>query len=60
MELTSKYRINWKRVWLAVLVGYVILVIGSNLVFGYIAYSHPWLIDWQDNPPIVEVYTHGK
>ena len=47
--------INWKRVWLAVLVGYIILVLVSNLLLGYVARSQPWRIDWQDNPTITEV-----
>jgi len=49
--------INWKRVWLAVLIGTILLIIGSNLILGYRAYSQPWLIDWQDNPTITEVTT---
>lgn len=60
MELTLWSKINWKRVWLAVLVGYVLLIIGSSLVFSYVAHTYPWLIDWQDNPPLVEVHTYDK
>lgn len=51
MHLTGRY-INWRRVWLTVLVGYVLLIIVSNLAGAYIASYQPWLIDWQDNPEI--------
>ena len=58
MHLTGHY-INWKRVWLAVMVGYVLLIIASNLILGYIASYRPRLIDWQDNP-VIEVMRYDK
>ena len=58
MHLTGHY-INWKRVWLAVMVGFVLLVIASNLILGYVAMSRPWLIDWQSNP-VTEVSAYDK
>jgi hypothetical protein len=59
MQLTLRERINWKRVWLAVLIGYVILVIGVTLAFSYVAQSRPSLINWQANPNI-QAITNGK
>ena len=60
MWLTLRENVNWRRVWLAVLVGYILLVVASNLILGYVASYHPQLIDWQENPPISEVTLYGK
>lgn len=49
--------INWQRVWLAVLVGYIILIIGSNLLFSYLAVTHPELVNWNADVSIAKAYT---
>jgi hypothetical protein len=46
--------INWKRVWLAVMVSYVLLLVGGTLIGQHLAYqqqSVPW-----EYTPAIEVH----
>jgi hypothetical protein len=47
--------IRWRRVWLAIMVGYLVLLIGGTLIGQYLAYQQPKL-EWEYMPYIEAHY----
>lgn len=48
--------INWKRVWLAVMVGYVVLLVGGTLIGQHWAYQQTNPLPWEH----IEVHYEGR